>query len=202
MPVPLFSTATSLQPVPYASAKPALKQTARLAVLLYCSCTHQSMRVATPTTRLATAPPPFLLLLSWCSSAPRLSRSEQPWSWSATSSARMKEDPAAANSTESDGLGRFAVDEHNKHEVSGLPRLPVSSPSACGCSVICFIPMMILGFIDTSMCLILERAAGVRARGGGQRVGGGRHAAPPHARGHQDGEEEDLRGQGLGQAMA
>lgn len=32
----------------------------------------------------------------------------------------VKENPAAANSAESDGLGRFAVDEHNRREVSGL----------------------------------------------------------------------------------
>ena len=39
----------------------------------------------------------------------------------------VKENPAAANSAESDGLGRFAVDEHNKREVRGLPSLPSSS---------------------------------------------------------------------------
>jgi hypothetical protein len=155
----LYPSFPLLPPVPYASAKPALKQTARLAVLL----------LLYSSTRACVLPRPRL------DSPPRLSRSEQPWPWSATSSARVKENTAAANSAESDELGRFTVDEHNKREVSGLPRLPVSSPSAYGCLVICFIPMMILGFIDAFMCVILERAAGVRTRGGG------RHAAPPHA---------------------
>jgi hypothetical protein len=33
----------------------------------------------------------------------------------------VKENPAAANSAESDGLGRFAVDEHNKRQASFAP---------------------------------------------------------------------------------
>ncbi|RLN24045.1 hypothetical protein C2845_PM07G06200 [Panicum miliaceum] len=38
----------------------------------------------------------------------------------------VKENPAAANSAESDGLGRFAVEEHNKLQASGYrrPALP------------------------------------------------------------------------------
>lgn len=41
----------------------------------------------------------------------------------------VKENPAAANSAESDGLGRFAVDEHNRREVSGLPSPSVAPRS-------------------------------------------------------------------------
>ena len=41
----------------------------------------------------------------------------------------VKENPAAANSAESDGLGRFAVEEHNKRQASGYPRgLPLLPP--------------------------------------------------------------------------
>lgn len=74
------------------------------------------MRVA-PATRTAAAahPPSAFLLLLGCASL-------------AIGGAAMaghvlggvKENPAAANSAESDGLGRFAVDEHNRREVSGL----------------------------------------------------------------------------------
>jgi hypothetical protein len=39
----------------------------------------------------------------------------------------VKENPAAANSAESDGLGCFAVDEHNKRQASFAP-LPVPRP--------------------------------------------------------------------------
>jgi hypothetical protein len=79
------------------------------------------MRVAS--TRLAAAPhaPPCplrLLLLVLLASAPL-----------AIGAAAMaghilggvKENPAAANSAESDGLGLFAVDEHNKRQESFSP---------------------------------------------------------------------------------
>ena len=84
------------------------------------------MRVAA--TRLAAAPAPapaprplLVLLLVLLVSAPL-----------ATGAAAMaghvlggvKENPAAANSAESDGLGRFAVEEHNKRQASGYPRGP------------------------------------------------------------------------------
>jgi hypothetical protein len=93
------------------------------------------MRVAA--TRLAAAPPPirFLFLLVLLGSAIGAAMAGHVLGG-------VKENPAAANSAESDGLGRFAVDEHNKREVSDhslsflVPLVPF------GCSVICFVPAM------------------------------------------------------------
>ena len=81
------------------------------------------MRVAA--TRLAAAPPPirFLLLLVLLGSASLAIGAAM----AGHVLGGVKENPAAANSAESDGLGRFAVDEHNKREVGGLPSLPGSS---------------------------------------------------------------------------
>nr|AFI57926.1 cystatin 3 [Saccharum hybrid cultivar SP70-1143] len=70
------------------------------------------MRVAA--TRLAAAPPPlpFLLLLVLLGSAPLAIGAAM----AGHVLGGVKDNPAAANSAESDGLGRFAVDEHNKRE--------------------------------------------------------------------------------------
>jgi len=85
------------------------------------------MRVAV--TRLPSAPAPrplLVLLLVLLVSAPL-----------ATGAAAMaghalggvKENPAAANSAESDGLGRFAVEEHNKRQASATPAAFPFSPT-------------------------------------------------------------------------
>ncbi|XP_066306090.1 cysteine proteinase inhibitor 12-like [Miscanthus floridulus] len=70
------------------------------------------MRVAA--TRLAAAPPPirFLLLLVLLGSASLAIGAAM----AGHVLGGVKDNPAAANSAESDGLGRFAVDEHNKRE--------------------------------------------------------------------------------------
>jgi hypothetical protein len=77
----------------------------------------------------------------------------------------VKENPAAANSAESDGLGRFAVDEHNKRQASFAPPPGSSSPSPER-SAIWSIRGSLSDFWCTVLLAIVECAAGVRARGG------------------------------------
>jgi hypothetical protein len=83
------------------------------------------MRVAA--TRLAACPAPRLILLLGSASV-------------AIRAAAMaghvvggaKENLAAANSAEADGLARFAVDEHNKRQVSVPPARASPTPNPAG----------------------------------------------------------------------
>nr|CAB3476848.1 unnamed protein product [Digitaria exilis] len=83
------------------------------------------MRVAA--TRLPAAPAPRPLLLLPLLLLPLVSA---PFAIGAAAMAGnvlggVKENPAAANSAESDGLGRFAVEEHNKRQASLYRRAPL-----------------------------------------------------------------------------
>lgn len=105
VPVPTASSKTSHE------AKP--EQTARSP---HC----QSMRVAA--TRLSAAFPPRLLLLVL------LLGSAIGAAMAGHVLGGAKENPAAANSAETDGLARFAVDEHNKRQVGGPRAFPPPPP--------------------------------------------------------------------------
>lgn len=71
------------------------------------------MRVAATRLAAAPAPPAFLLLLLVLLGSASLVIGA---AMAGHVLGGVKENPAAANSAESDGLGRFAVDEHNKRE--------------------------------------------------------------------------------------